>query len=337
MFILTSDITIGGYRAMQPASVEWQCSVTDITDTCTIVLPLSSYVSTTDAETPADVLMYRDTVRLSSVDKCMFHSGDSVVVRLGYDNDNRTVFSGFVRRIDMGDALSVVCEGYASLLADKYFTKSFRTTTLRDILAYITAGTPIKLSPKIDTLKLDNVTFNNASGLKIIEWLQKECACRVCFYGDTVYAGASQYAVNTGSVSLRLGWNTMSAEELKKDTEEAVQINIIEKNQAGTVKRTKSEAGRYSSVREVKVRAGMPAEFLRRALAEMQEDENSKGYEGSVTAFLQPYAEKGMKCTVADPRFPERSGVYFIEEVKGSFSASGGRQTLKLKNYGKLQ
>lgn len=337
MFVMTADISIGRYRAIRPAVVTWRCSVGDFADECRVVLPLSSYVKTTEGSTEGGTLMRREGVRVMSVTECMFGRGDAVTVRVGYDGRNNRVFMGFVRRVDMGATLTLECEGYSWLLNDVTFTRSYQRTSVRQILADMTAGTPIRLSDKIDDVILDNVTFDRARGIQVLEWLQKECACRVYFNFDELYAGASQYAIDTGEMDLRLGWNTVSEEELKRDVSEDVQINIVEKDSAGSVKRVRDESRKYSATKEIRVRSGMDTGYLRRALKELQEDEDARGYEGGVTLFLEPYALKGMVCNVTDGRFPERSGKYFVEEVKGSFDSSGGRQTIKLKNYGKIQ
>ena len=41
----------------------------------------------------------------------------------------------------------------------------------------------------------------------------------------------------------------------------------------------------------------------------------NRGYEGSLTAFLIPFAEPAMAVEIEDTKYPERSGKYFIEAV----------------------
>lgn len=337
MFVMSSDIRIGAYRAVRPSEVRWECTLGSFTDTCSVTLPLSSYVETTVPPTGGGTDMRRDTVRINSVKECLFKEGDAVSVALGYGGENGEVFRGFVKRVDMGGALTLECEGYSYQLRDVKFKRAYRSTTVRQILADLTEGTDIRLSDRIDDIEIKEVTFNTATKLQVLEWLQKECACRVFFHFDTLYAGTSQYSIDNGKISIRLGWNTVSAEELKKDTSESVQISLVEKDDKGTVRRVRSEGRRYSEVKEIKVRHGLDTDFLQRAVDELQDDEDAKGYEGSVTLFMQPLALKGMVCNVTDDRFPERGGQYFIEGVQGSFGSGGGRQTIKLKNYGRIR
>ena len=70
-------------------------------------------------------------------------------------------------------------------------------------------------------------------------------------------------------------------------------------------------------------------------LKKIQDDQKQKllnrGYEGSLTAFLVPFAEPSMAVQIEDPKYPARSGKYFIEGVEGEFGPGGGRQKIKIE------
>ncbi len=325
MFIMTSDIIIGQYSAIKPYGVKWKCSVRSFVDTCSIVLPLASYlksnIATTEEVSPA-----KDVV---------FAVGDAVDVKLGYDGNNTRRFQGFVKRINYATPLELECEGYSYCLTKTMFTHSYQSTTAKAILEDLVKGTAIKLSDAIPDIPLKNVTFKNSPGLKVLEWFQKECLLAVYFDFDTLYVGASKYGIRKAAEKLLLGWNTVEDKELKRSTDQTeVLINLVEKNASGEVKRTKSEQTKYSQTKEVKVRTGLDDSILKAIANELQENENFKGYKGAVTCFLDPHFEKGMVADIADNRFPERAGKYFVEGIDGSFDQSGGRQKLNLIYYG---
>ena len=341
MFVMRSDIVIGNYR-VKPNSVTWKSGTDNFTDTCTIVLPLSPFVKREQAITEHGdgVAETASGVKVNNLKQMPFKKGDKVQVKLGYGKKLEEVFRGFVLRINFGEQLSLECEGYSYQLREKYFSKSYQKTTLKNILTDLVSGTDIKLSPSIDTVPLDNVWFKNATGLKVLEWVQKELCCRVWFDGEYLYAGASKYAeVNptrkTQNVKLKVGWNVISADDLKKQVAEEVEINIVEKDAAGTTKKTKPESKKYSNVKEVKVRAGLPASFLKKAVKELQEEKDYEGYEGSITIFGEPHVWKSDSISLSDDKFPERSGNYFVEQLDGEFGEGGFRRKLKLKYYGK--
>ncbi len=333
MFAMTSDIRIDRYAQVKANSVTWKSSTGDFTDTCVITLPLAPYVQKNTTTTE-----HTGGARMAAVETCAFRKDDEVIVRLGYNNDNREVFHGFVARVNFRSQLVLECEGYSYQLRDRYFNKSYQNTTLRKLLKDLISGTDIQLSPRIDDIPLTNVWFKNAPALKVLEWLQKECCCRVFFDGRYLYAGASRYIHadperGTQEVKLRIGWNVANADDLTQTVSEQVQIQIVEKDPKGQVKKTQSETKKYDNIREIKVRAGMPGPFLKRVAAELQQEQNHNGYEGSITLFGEPHVFKADKLRITDNRFPERSGSYFADTIEGSFGEQGFRRKIKLRRY----
>ena len=136
----------------------------------------------------------------------------------------------------------------------------------------------------------------------------------------------------TSDIRLQIGYNVVSADDLKKQEAQEVQINIVVKDTQGQVKRTKSESRKYSNIKEVKVRPGLPQSFLQQAVRELQADQDYRGYEGCITCFGEPHIFKSDKLIITDNRFPERSGNYFAESVEGEYGENGIRQTIKMKH-----
>ena len=341
MFTLTSDIQIGQYK-VKPSTVSWRSSTGSFTDTCQITLPLSPFVHRLQHMTEhGDGVAETETGTLVQNFKEMpFQREDHVVVCLGYNGRNEEVFRGFVQAINYTDQLIVECEGYSHPLRNKYFSKSYRKTTLRKLLSDLIDGTGIQLSPACDDIPLQSVWFKNATGHKVLEWVQKELCCRVWFDGQYLYAGASKFVSPNpdrpaSATDIRIGWNTVSADDLKKQQAEEVEINIVEKDTQGTTKKTKAESRKYSNVKEVKVRAGLPKSFLQKDVQELQQEKDVEGYEGSIVLFGEPHVWKSDKLAVTDARFPERSGTYFAESIEGEYGESGMRRTVKLRYYGK--
>lgn len=336
MFYLTSEITIGG-EVVKANKVTWKTSVNSFTDTCTITLPRSQYLKTEKVVTE-DIEQERKVYA--------FKEDDKVTVKLGYDGRNEIRFMGFVKRVNMGTPVKIECEGYNYQLYDVMFSKTYTSISVKQLLKDVIAGTDIKLSDEIPDIPLKNIRFKNATGSQILEWLVKECKLAVYFHFDTLYVG-TLYGKKQERIKVSLGWNTVKEEDLKKKEEDKnLKIVITEKNPAGEVKKLKGKDGqvlkttkhrterkridRYSNEKEIKVRAGMPAKFLKEIAERLQTKENYRGYQGDITIFLEPTAYKGMVCEITDKVFEERAGHYFIESVSGEFGEGGGRQTLTL-------
>lgn len=329
-FIMTSDITIGVHRNIKPAGVKWKTSVSSFVDTCVISLPTRTYVKTPSTGT-------EDIKNKNSGLYTVFSEGDAVDVFLGYNSKNTRRFKGFVDRINYAIPLEIQCEGYSYQLKRKMFNKSYKSVTVQGILTDLIEGTDIQLSNRNPDISLKNVVFKNVPGLKVLEWFQKECSLCVFFDYDTLYVGASRYGIPKDTQKLRLGWNTVEDKDLKKTIASIVtQINVVEKTNKGETKKTKSSQSKYDNIEQIKVRGGMSESLKKEIADELQKYKNFSGYQGSIRCFLIPSFEKSMVAEITDKRFPDREGKYFVEEVDGSFDSSGGRQTITLRYYGRV-
>ncbi len=322
MFVMTSDISICGI-SVKPTAVKWRCSVSDYTDTCTIELPLSLYAKTNGGGNKS----------------LPFYEGGDVIVKLGYNGRTTTRFMGKVLRINYAVPLQIECEGYSYDLRKKRFTKSYQKTTALQLIKDLCNGTDIIIQKNnIADIPLTNVWFKDYPATEVLDWLKKNCACRIWFDFDKLYLAPSMYSNPKGTAKLRPGFNTVKDDELKKAAaDETVRITIVAKDSTGQAKKTKTKSKeknqKSKTEKTVNVRSGLPPDYLQEVAAAMEKDENRQGYEGSVTFFLEPAFEKSMVADIDDLKFPERSGRYFVETVEGEYSASGGRQKLTLRQY----
>lgn len=294
-----------------------------IVESCVITLPRIQYLKNS-----------LDKTQDSSVgNSVVFNEGDKVIVKLGYNGKNTRRFEGFIKRINKNERLELECEGYNYQLP-KSFSKSYANTTVKELLNDLIKGTDIKIDSNSVDAKLTNVRFKNSTGMKVLEWLQKEIHLAVYFYFDTLYVG-TLYGRKRGRKKLRIGWNVVDEKDFKqRRTDENVLIQLVDKDSKGTVKRTKSDEKKYSQTKEVKIRSGLDAALKKAIANDLQSRENYRGYEGSLLCFLVPDIEKSDVVEIIDKRFPERSGDFFAETIEGSFDSNGGRQKVTLNYYG---
>jgi hypothetical protein len=323
MFVMTSDITIGNLKQVKAAKIDWKTDVNSFVDTCTIDLPRIKYLVTTKTGT-------EDKQELNERKEYIIKENDKVDVLLGYDGRNTRRFTGFVKRVVQGIPVKVECEGYAYLLYDVIVNKSYASTTAKQIVTDLCAGTEIKISTEIPNIPLQNVRFKNATGIQVLEWLKNECKLAVYFNFDELYVGTLFGKVQQ-TVKLKIGWNTIKDNDFKqREVDKNVKINIREKNTKGEVKRTPSDIKKYSNEKDIKVRAGIPADLLKQIANRLQTTSNYNGYQGDIELFLEPHFNKGYVANIDGFKYPEKSGNYFVEALKGSFSKSGGRQIITL-------
>lgn len=320
-FYLTSNITIGDYKNIKPNKVTWKTDVGNFTDTCTITLPRIIHMINENPD---------KTLDLEGRKIYQFKEGDKVEVLLGYNNKNEKRFSGFIRRVKMGIPVELECEGYGYQLYGVIFNKTYATVTVKELLNDLTSKTDIKLSNEIPAIPLKNVRFKNATGIQVLEWLKKECSLAVYFNFEELYVG-TVFGKIQKIVKVARGKNVIKDDDFqKKEPDKEIKIVVKEKNAKGEVKKTKSDQQKYSDEKTVKIKADIPANYLKEIVNRLQTQENYKGYEGNIQIFLVPYVNKGMRIEYGGGMYPEKSGDYFVQSVQGEFGMSGGRQTIQL-------
>ncbi|AKK74436.1 hypothetical protein OK18_19080 [Chryseobacterium gallinarum] len=351
-FYLTSKISIGDYNNIKPNKVSWKTDVGNFIDTCNITLPRIIHMINESNDETKDLNLPEDKKLVYQ-----FKEGDKVSVLLGYNKKNEKRFEGFVRNVKLGIPVELECEGYGYQLYDIIFNKTYASVTVRQLLQDVTAGTDIKLSPEMPDIPLKNVRFKNATGIQVLEYLKKECQLAVYFNFSELYVGTLFGKVQKRA-KIKIGWNTVKDDDFqKRKVDKNVKIVVREKDQKGEVTKTKStlkkteiqkEADRkrkekerqekalnrvmkkYDDEKEVKIKAGIPSQYVKEIVNRLQIKENYKGYEGNIQLFLVPYINKGMVLEIDGGMYPEKTGDYFVESVSGEFGMGGGRQTVQL-------
>lgn len=329
MFVLCSKISIaskknGDFAFNGVNDLRIKRSIGSYVDTCTIKIPTTAKLNTSSS--PTEQAVYA------------FVAGDAITVELGYNNEFKQEFKGFVSKIGYSTPVEVECEGYSYLLKRKNINKSWKTTTLREVCEYITDDTGIKLSAAIPEIKLVNYKVHNATATKVLDDLMNQFKLVAYFNFDTLYVGLEEIEP-AGNVAYALGYNTADSNNLKYQHEDDIRLKVI-------VKRKKDDGDKelYSigdadgSVKEIIVKNSESLDQVKKLANDYLNQQKYTGFTGTFTAFLQPFASIGYSCKIIDKRYKERSGTYFLYSVEVTFGLNGARRvcevTKKLSSNG---
>lgn len=317
---MTSNIKFDGFASVKPSSLRWDRHVDNIFDTATIVLPAMCRMK-------AEANTYK-IVRTGD----QIVEGKKVEFEVGYNGRNKTVFKGFVSRVDFKVPLEIKCEGYAYQLRKKFYTNlSFGKTTIKAVLSELIVGTDIKLSSKMpDKIEFEPAQFKHYTALQILEWIKENYLLTVCFWFDELYVGWR--ATYQGEiVKHRLNWNVANDTNLELNTYTGSVVRIVGETRLNTGVKKKVKSSVKINVGDEKIiKTIIKNEAdMQFAVNDAQLAENRTGYKGSITGFLEPYVEPGMTSQLIDKKFNERQGLFFIEGVSGRFDKNGGRQEIK--------
>ncbi len=63
---------------------------------------------------------------------------------------------------------------------------------------------------------------------------------------------------------------------------------------------------------------------------EKQYSKNYSGYEGTITAFLQPFCQPGYLASISNSSYKERNGRYLVLSTKVTFGTRGATREIGL-------
>lgn len=335
-FTLNSDITIGSFKRVKPNSVKINLSLTDYVNKAVIKIPASARLVCAAKEVS-------NTIQSAK----QFNEGDKVTIKLGYNGKLVTEFTGFVSRINVATPVEIECEGYSYQLRKKQpANKTFKHAQLKDILKYITKGTDIVLSDKIPGCVLQKIVINGHTGQEVLELIKKALGDLVYinFHDNELYAGL-EYLDPKQTVNYRLGWNVIKDGNLKQHKASNDKITVIyrgkkkdgshveaaikSKTQTKVIT-TQGSAGNEGEKKIITTHAVTDVATLKKMAEAKLKKLSYDGYEGKITAFLQPFCQHGWKAKLVDKTYSERSGEHIVQAVEVTYGMSGARRTVQI-------
>lgn len=324
MFQMTSNVTVKDIKnIIKPNAISWKRSVTDYSDTAIIKLPAIAMLKNNDGN------YYPKETALN------FQEGQEISIACGYNGKNEVRFKGFIRQIKPNTPLEIECEGYSYQLRKKQaFNKSYRAgTKMKKVLTDLIEGTHITLSEAIPDVTIESpVNFSGQTAIQVLDWFKEQMLMTVYFNFEQLYVGP-KYTNFKKTIKLRLGWNVVEDNDLKfnpnKEPAE-VKLSLSTKQKDGKTQYADPKS-KGSDSKQVKMKVRLDKATLKMLQDDQKQKLLNRGYEGSLTAFLVPFAEPAMAVDIDDPKYPARAGKYFIEAVEGEYGSGGGRQKIKIE------
>lgn len=316
MFALCCDIKIGSTSFQSVHAVQIKRSIYDLGATAIVKVPVTAVLKQA-GEAPTHI----ETAQVIKV-------GDKVEIRLGYDNQLNTEFTGYVKRLNYKVPLEIECEDeyYKTRAVNCVFSK--KETTLKSCLNTILPG--IKLGSCVD-LTLKNFIVNNKPGSWVLGLLKKEYGLSVFFdINGNLYASKA-HDIQGDTVKYRLRYNVIKDDDLKFQLAQDVKLKVkaICYYKDGT--KIEGEIGEEGGETKTLYYYDVKNAAELKALAQQELKRYSyDGYRGKIETFLFPFALPGMVAELDDPVYQERSGNYYIESTEVSFGTGGARRNVEI-------
>lgn len=300
------------YRLGLLESCEINCDVDNLADTATIVLPEGVL---------NQVFNLEENIK----------RGSEVIIQLGYNDDLKTEFTGYVQRITNDGSLIIHCEDSLFLFRVSVPDKEFKNVTLKQIAEYLVQNVDPSFTVNCDYgITYEKFTIHQATAFDVLKKLQDETKGNIYFENENKVLHIHPAYVEVGKiVNYSYHVNIENANlEYKQKEDKKVEITIESTDSKGKVKSvTVGTTGGNKTT--LKVGAMSEADMKKVAESALQK-QMYDGYEGTFDGWLIPVVKPTDSAHVEDLDYPYKTGSYYVKAVTTKFSSSGGVRTVKL-------
>lgn len=259
----------------------------------------------------------------------LFRDGDPVEIRLGYNGELYTEFTGYITKVSAGIPVTIRCEDEMYMLKRRTVSVSLKGARLETLLQEIAPGYRVDC---YDGVELGTVRYSNVTAAQVLENVAKKTGMRAYFDGKVLRCG-KVYTDQSDEppVNVYLERNAVSEELNRRDSGELkLQVKAISILKGGKKLEVKvgDAGGTVKQLSYVGITVKTELEKMARTDYERLK---KKGFEGKVVLFGLPRVVHGQKMVLKSELCPEMNGTYYVDKVTKEFSDSATyRQTIEL-------
>lgn len=322
MLRLVSRITI------ETGSTRWQFnSVAE----CNIVEDMESLTDTCELKLPRNI---RWQGYISEKGMPPIKRGDRITVELGYDDDLKVRFAGYVRSVDAKVLITIKCEDGMFLLKTlKAEPKAFKNTTLKEIVEHLLKGTNISYKLIDDNIQVGTWRITQPNVSQELQELKDKVMLSSYFRlidGESVlYIGLAYPIDNREKHLFKHGKNIISEDFTYRDKDD-IRVRVEAQSFNAKHKKLTYEYGDKDG-EVIKLRIdGLTEEELKKYAMQALERYKQSGFKGSFETFGVPEVSK---CDMVEIHASDgNSGTYLVKKNEISFGTNGYRQKIELGN-----
>lgn len=323
MYTLCHEIVIGQHRLASVESVEIESSQSFLADRCSIKVPSQVRGRAYNLEGK-------------------LKRGDKVTVKLGYSNDLRTEFQGYVKHLQPNSPFEIECEDALYLFRKPIANKILKATTAPAIAQYVVdeinkqvaTTDKIKLVTDFKGFEFTKFAIHEANGFEVLDKLRQETGLAVFVRGSDLHL----HLLYKYKPSIDLSGNKVSGDVKYDFTRNVRDTTHLEYQNANDAQIFVKVIGRDAKGKKIEGVAGekggdvrtiqRPTVSTPKSLQDIAEQTRKgliyTGYKGSINGWLLPYCEVGYTAKIIDPDYSEREGKYYVSAVRTTFNGSQG-------------
>lgn len=311
MFRLTSNISLGNFAFRGVVDIEVASSWDELTDTCTITIPRKLNWQGKAVATGTDPLLRR---------------GDEVNVRIGYDDENESIFQGYIHQIGAEIPTRIECQDAMWKLKQTTITKSYQSVKLATLLGDIL---PAGIGFEAFDVELGPYRISQATPAQVLEDIKKTYFLKSWFRDGKLYCGFAYVPAIQSTHIIRMERNVVE-NQLEYVRKEDVKIKLKMISMQADNSKIEYETGDTDGEQRTMYYYEKTLAELKAIADEEIERLRYEGYRGSLTTFGKPTVRHGDVVDLRSEAYPERDGEYLVREVRYAFGMGGYRQEITL-------
>lgn len=260
----------------------------------------------------------------------IFKRGDSVKIELGYFPDLRTVFEGYVSKVNPKTPIVLECEDKMFILKTTIISKYSKTSvTLKNLLTDI-IGDVVEFRTLLD-VELGSFKVSNASVAKVLDTLKSDYGFYSYFVNGVLNVGLAADSSDTQTIEYKFEENIIddSSLEYQRSEDMRLKVKAVSINSSDNSK-IEVEVGDEDGALKTFYTQNATLEGLRQFANLKLTEWKYEGFSGSFTTFGEPYVRHGDTAKLISDKFPEKNGLYEVVSVKRSFGMDGYKQDIEL-------
>lgn len=312
MLKMSWEIKIGRYRLGLLDGVKVHRSVDLLADTAEIVLP---------AMVQGKALEVEKSLK----------RGDAVTIRLGYDDELKEEFCGYLQEISVdGGNITLRCEDELFLFRRPLADRELKGITLERLLKEVVSGVGLSTEVKCSyVFRYDKFVISKATGYDVLRKVQEETKANIYVKAGVLHVHPA-YEEVFGRVSYDFARNIeQDGLTYKRMDERKFEVEVEGLDKAGqSVKVMVGVKG--GDRRSVKIYGVTDPAVLRQRGEEELKYLSYDGYEGELTGWLVPYCDAGYAAVIHDEEYPQKEGTYYVTAVTTEFGQNGGSRKVQV-------
>ena len=190
-YVPKTYIKINGINFSRVNAIKIESSEEHLADTAIIKVPTSARLKRVDNITDVE------TAKL-------FKAGDKVEIKIGYGVP-KLEFEGYVKRVNFTTPVQIECEDSVYVLRKKPIKKSWKNTTLKEIINHLIADTGIKTVGEMPTINFTTFYLKDVNAAFALQKLRDEYGLGIYFLSlSELFVGFSD-APSLGEVKYNIG------------------------------------------------------------------------------------------------------------------------------------